>query len=125
MNSGSMLGTFPTKLVVRNSALVMNELKDNMSLLENSLVAVGAFHEKSTSHDTRSIQQFDFILQSIQEMSFLLSRLADQMNDADTVDPEVVISPVKLAKLRAIMGRSRHSCLSDLDQTPNEPIQLF
>lgn len=115
----------PTHAVVRNVAQAVQQLGKAIVELEDGLIAVNAHKQRPSSSQVNPLQELDLLFQMAEEISLLLSRLADQIPTDDEIAACDIVSRVRLERLRTMFEttQSPHQPRSQEHQTPR--IMLF
>jgi hypothetical protein len=112
------------QLLFRNTAAGLEELGQLIAELESGFIAEKI---QMTSHtdQTPILQDIDLALQTIAELGALLLRVSDAPIAQQSVSRQDIVSPMKLERLRDMIGSDgRHRTPLQRDHTKSD-MQLF
>lgn len=115
----------PLVQILSNASVVIDQISEGISTLEHDVLAMIKHEKIDTAQDLAALQQFDFLLQTTQEVSLLLSRLSNATTAEIFIQADQVIAPIKLANMRMMVGLSQSESPTKGCAQQHKSIQLF
>ncbi len=104
-NEKSSPEQYRLQIVLRNVSRAMRDLGEVVSQLETSVLEANS-DIQGRRIDPISMQQFDLVIQSVDEIGLLLDRMSTETDVNAQIDYGRVIAPTRLEKLRDLVGGS-------------------
>ncbi|WP_322891754.1 MULTISPECIES: chemotaxis protein [unclassified Yoonia] len=86
-----------------NIATALREIATIVTRLEDTALSMCSC-ETDLSQKTKSLQDFDLVLQSLADLASLLDAMGEQTENETTSDSSVIIARMRLAWLRDLIG---------------------
>jgi hypothetical protein len=110
--------------VLRNTGVMMQILQETIQDVEMRLLEK-TIPTQAEATPSSSLQVIDLFSQSIVEIALLLDRLSNALPETVVVDVSQVIDPIRLEKLRSVIGDGADPHLIDAKSKSLTDISLF